>query len=161
MTEKHTILIRETDSNDDSLIARHFYQLWRDTGVAEDRICDDWQTVVMNFLHQARQELSYKAFLAEVDGVVVGSSSCQLFAGLYPLVLTDRQRKYGYIWGVYVEATYRGRGIAKQLTQAAIAHLKTLGCTDAILHASPMGQPVYDRLGFVSSNEMRLDLSSF
>jgi GNAT superfamily N-acetyltransferase len=57
-----------------------------------------------------------------------------------------------------VEPPYRGKGIAKNLTLVAIAHLKSLGCTRAILHASPLGKPVYDSLGFSASNEMRLDL---
>jgi len=55
------------------------------------------------------------AFLAEINGTVVGSASCQLFAGIYPHVLADAHRKYGYIWGVYVELSHRGQGIAKQL----------------------------------------------
>jgi hypothetical protein len=43
----------------------------------------------------------------------------------------------------------------------AIAYLNALGCTKAILHASPSGKPVYSNLGFVSSNEMQLDLTKF
>lgn len=40
----------------------------------------------------------------------------------------------------------------------AIAYLKSLGCSKAILHASPQGQPLYSHLGFDKSNEMRLNL---
>ena len=51
---------------------------------------------------------------------------------------------------------------ALKLTNIALAHLKVkaLGCTQAILHASPSGQPVYSRLGFAGSHEMQLDLSN-
>jgi ribosomal protein S18 acetylase RimI-like enzyme len=132
--------------------------LWRDNDVPTYSIQSDWLDITLQFIERARRELSYKAFVAEVDGRVVGSASCQLFAGLYPHVLAEQYRKYGYIWGVYVEPAYRGQGLAKKLTLQAIDYLKSLGCTRVILHASPLGKPVYSSLGFSQSNEMRLDL---
>ncbi len=158
MQTEPVINTREASPDEDSLIAEHFYQLWRDNDVPAHSIQSDWLEITLQFISRARQELCYKAFVAEVGEVVVGSASCQLFAGLYPHVLEEHYRKYGYIWGVYVEPPYRGKGIAKNLTLVAIAHLKSLGCTRAILHASPLGKPVYDSLGFSASNEMRLDL---
>lgn len=152
------IEIREASIEEDAQIARHFYQLWRDNDVPAASIKSDWQETILQFINRARQDLFYKAFVAEINSTVVGSVGCQLFAGLYPLALTQDYRKYGYIWGVYVEPPYRKRGIAKQLTSQAIAHLKSLNCTRVILHASPFGQPVYSSLGFSESNEMQLDL---
>ncbi|NJM62662.1 MAG: GNAT family N-acetyltransferase [Oscillatoriales cyanobacterium RU_3_3] len=157
--DRQQISLRETYSHEDTLIAEHFYHLWRDNDVPDSSIEPNWSDIIIKFIDRARQELSYKAFAIEVDGVVVGSTSCQLFAGLYPQALAVEYRKYGYIWGVYVEPAYRGRGLGKQLTKMAIDYLKSLGCTRAILHASPSGKPVYTSLGFVASNEMRLDLN--
>ena len=155
---KLNINLREASQEEDLLIARHFYQLWRDNDVPADCIKSDWQETILQFINHARQDLCYKAFVAEVDGKVVGSAGCQLFAGLYPLALVENYRKYGYIWGVYVESPYRKQGIAKTLTSMALDHLKALGCTRVVLHASPSGKPVYSSLGFSDSNEMRLDL---
>jgi ribosomal protein S18 acetylase RimI-like enzyme len=154
------IRFREANIDDDATIARHFFQLWRDNGVSEASIQADWLETILQFIAHARQTLAYKAFVAEINGEIVASVGCQLFAGLYPHVLTQQQRKYGYIWGVYVEPEYRQQGIAKYLTKMAIAHLQSLNCTNAILHASPAGQPVYSSLGFKASNEMRLDIVS-
>ncbi|MDX2214780.1 MAG: GNAT family N-acetyltransferase [Oculatellaceae cyanobacterium bins.114] len=153
-----TLIIREASSGDDALIATHFYRMWQDNDIPSEHICPNWLEISLEFIDRARREQHHKAFVAEVNDQIVGSTSCQLFAGLYPQILTAQSRQYGYIWGVYVEPSHRRQGIAKRLTQAAIAHLKTLGCTRAILHASPLGKPVYDSLGFSSSNEMRLDL---
>jgi ribosomal protein S18 acetylase RimI-like enzyme len=152
------INLRETYPHEDTLIAEHFYHLWLDNDVPDSSIEPNWSDIIIKFIDRARQELSYKAFAIEVDGIVVGSTSCQLFAGLYPQILVEEYRKYGYIWGVYVEPAFRGRGFGKQLTKMAIDYLKSLGCTRAILHASPSGKPVYTSLGFFASNEMRLDL---
>ena len=150
---------REIYPHEDALIAEHFYRLWRDNDVPDCLIKPNWSDITIEFIDRARQELSYKAFAIEFDGIAIGSIGCQLFAGLYPNGLAEEYRKYGYIWGVYVEAPYRGRGFGKQLTKMAIDYLKSLGCTRVILHASPSGQPIYTSLGFVTSNEMRLDLT--
>ena len=158
-TEKQ-IAIREATLQEDSLIAKHFYQLWLDVGVPEDLIHSDWENVTLGFIEQARQNLFYQGFVALVDGVVVGSASCQLFAGLYPHALKEKYRKYGYIWGVYVEKPYRRQGIAKKLTRTTIEYLQAIGCTRAVLNASPEGKPVYENLGFISSNAMHLDLAN-
>ena len=157
LTQEH-ITIREAALQEDSLIAKHYYQMWRDNGVPDDAIESDWLDITLKFIEQARQDLFYKAFVAEVDSAVFGSASCQLFAGLYPNVLKTEYRKFGYIWGVYVEPSHRRQGIAKQLTSIAIAYLQAIGCTRVILNASPSGKPVYDSLGFSNSNAMHLDL---
>lgn len=159
MLTERNINLREASPEEDSLIAKHFYQLWRDNDVPEHSIQSDWLDITLQFIERARRELCYKAFVAEVDGTVVGSTSCQLFTGLYPHVLAEQYRKYGYIWGVYVKLPYRGQGLAKKLTLQALDYLKSLGCTRVVLHASPLGFPVYSSLGFSQSNEMRLDLT--
>ena len=152
------IKIRESLPEEDSLLAEHFYQMWLDNNMTADKICSEWLEITIQFIDTARQDLCYRAFVAEVEGKVVGSAGCQLFAGLYPDILVEDCRRLGYIWGVYVEPDYRRRGIAKQLMLEAIAYLKSIRCTRATLHASLFGKPVYDRLGFTDSNEMRLDL---
>ncbi|MGB3512591.1 MAG: GNAT family N-acetyltransferase [Microcoleaceae cyanobacterium] len=152
------INIRPATSQEDAIIAEHFYQLWQDIGVPADSIESNWLEISIDFIKNARSNLYYQAFFAEIDNTIIGSVSCQLFAGLYPHILKPEYRKYGYIWGVYVESNYRRQGIAKKLMGEATAHLKSIGCTRAILHASSLGKFLYSRLGFDENNEMRLDL---
>ncbi|MCF2969619.1 GNAT family N-acetyltransferase [Synechococcus sp. Nb3U1] len=155
-------LYRQATPQEDLLLGNHFLQLWRDNGFSPDQIRADGLERILSFIEQfieqARQTLQFQAFVAQLEGQVVGSVGCQLFTGLYPLVLREDCRKYGYIWGVYVEPDFRRRGIARQLTQLVLEYLHSIGCTRAILHASPSGRPVYEKLGFVTSSEMRLDL---
>ncbi len=151
--------VRESRPEDDGLLAGHFHSMWRDNGVATERIRADWESRALAFIRDARRELKFRAFVAESDGgEVIGSASCQLFAGLYPDILDSAERRYGYIWGVYVERDQRRQGVARGLTEAATAYLKSIGCTHALLHASPSGRPVYAGLGFEPTNEMRLSL---
>lgn len=158
MLTQQLVQIRAATPEEDSLIAHHFYQMWLDNQIAESAIAPDWLEVTLQFIQEARQTLRYQAFVAEVEGQVVGSAGCQRFAGLYPNVMKATERCDGYIWGVYVELEYRGRGIATQLTEETINYLKAIGCTHAVLNASPSGKPIYSRLGFVESNLMRLNL---
>ncbi len=150
--------VRAVTPAEDTVIAHHFYQMWLDNQISADAIVPDWLEITLEFINQARQTLSYQAFVAEVEGQVVGSASCQRRAGLYPNVMKAAERCDGYIWGVYVEPAYRHQGIATQLTQQAIVHLRAIGCTHAVLNASPSGKSVYSHLGFVDGNLMRLDL---
>ncbi len=150
--------VRAATPTEDEIIAHHFYQMWLDNQIAASAIAPDWLEITLQFIDQARQNLGYQAFVAEVEGKVVGSAGCQRFAGPYPNIMKTTERCDGYIWGVYVEPTYRGQGIAAQLTQQTISHLQAIGCTHAVLNASPSGRSVYSRLGFVDSNLMRLAL---
>ena len=158
MFKQTKIDIRKASSTETPLIAEHFYKMWRDLGVPAESIQSDWFDVTVQFIDSARQQLSYQAFVAVADGKIVGSASCQLFAGPYPNILAAEYRRYGYIWGVYVEASYRHRGIGSQLVGEAIAYLKSIGCTRAVLNAAPRAQPFYANLGFTEGNEMHLDL---
>jgi ribosomal protein S18 acetylase RimI-like enzyme len=153
--------VRESHPAEDTLLARHFYQMWLDNGIAADRIKPDWEERVLAFVRIARRDLQHRAFVAELhNGNVVGSGCCQIFAGLYPDILESSARRYGYISGVYVERAYRRRGVARRLTLAATTYLASIGCTHALLHASPPGQPLYASLGFQPTNEMRLPLTA-
>ena len=61
--------------------------------------------------------------------------------------------------GIYVVATqesYRRRGIGAALTAAAIAEGRRRGLAVTSLQASPMGKPVYERLGLRTVAEYRL-----
>lgn len=153
------IKINPATSAMDKIIAEHFYQLWLDNGVTPDLMRDDWLDVTLKFIYKARQELKFQTFIAKVEDQIIGSVSCQLFAGLYPSPFNPGYRQYGYIWNVYVEYDYRRQRIGSKLTQAAINYLRDLNCTKVVLHASPYGKPVYEQLGFIAGNEMVLNVN--
>ncbi|MEO1592387.1 MAG: GNAT family N-acetyltransferase [Cyanobacteria bacterium J06632_22] len=151
---------RPARPKEDPIIAKHFCQMWQDIGIPADQIKPDWQSLTVDFITTARAHLDFQAFVAEApEGRLIGSVSCQQFAGLYPRILKRSQKLRGYIWGVYVETGYRRQGLGRQLTAMAIEHLKQIGCTHAILNAAPMGQSVYKQLGFEPANQMTLDLT--
>jgi GNAT superfamily N-acetyltransferase len=159
MLTHSTMQIRAAQPAEDGILAHHFYQMWLDNQVTPDVIVANWYDTVLQFIEQARQTLNYQAFVAVSDQAIIGSAGGQKFAGPYPNLFQPTYRCDGYIWGVYVEPAYRHQGIGKQLTRRSLQHLKSIGCTHAVLNASPFGKSLYEQLGFMDSNLMRLTLS--
>ena len=54
---------------------------------------------------------------------------------------------------MYTAPDYRGRGIATTLLNKLLDVAKQRGVHQIWLHASHLGKPVYERVGFVEANE--------
>jgi ribosomal protein S18 acetylase RimI-like enzyme len=98
-------------------------------------------------------EDKYAGWITSDGDRAVGSAGL-LILDWAPHFLDPKCDQRGYILNVFVEAEYRGRGIAKGLTLECMAEAKRRGIGVVALHASKKGQPVYERLGFKTSNEM-------
>lgn len=148
-------MIRPGTQADLPYVAAAFRRMWHDIGIADADIVDDAEARVSDFVAAARD---FRSFVAEIDGGPAGVACGQRFAGLYPAIIREHVRDYGYVWGVYVEPHARRRGLGEALTRATVDALRDLGCSDVILHAAPQGRGIYERLGFVPTAEMKLPL---
>lgn len=153
-----TATIRTATPADDDLLVRHYLAICSSYGGAWALPVPNAADVVRAFLETARAERDGSAVLAEVGGRVLGSAACARHLAPYPMVTEAPALSYGYIWSVWVEPDARGQGLATRLVEACLDHLRSLGCTTAILHASAAGAPVYARLGFQPATEMRRTL---
>lgn len=75
-------------------------------------------------------------FVAELDGRAAGAVATCLFGMV------------AWISAVLVESSQRGRGIGTALTERALTFLAERGAQTVRLDATPMGQPIYEKLGF-------------
>jgi len=66
------------------------------------------------------------------------------------------ESRQGTIINVFTEPQWRRQGIAGLLIKEIVAWSKSERVDRLILHASDQGRPIYERLGFIASNEMRL-----
>jgi GNAT superfamily N-acetyltransferase len=64
----------------------------------------------------------------------------------------------GYVLNVYVAPEGRGLGLAKRLMEIVENEAGKMGIEYAVLHASPMGMPVYEGIGWKGTNEMAKSL---
>jgi GNAT superfamily N-acetyltransferase len=77
-------------------------------------------------------------FVAELDGAVVGTTVACVFDSVAWLAM------------VLVEATVRGRGIGSALVEHALAYADGRSVKTVRLDATPLGQPLYEKQGFVA-----------
>lgn len=113
----------------------------------------DWRSRFESYFRR-RMDAHHAAFFVATDGPAIVGTCGALVRDGYPVDITGLS--HGYIFGVRVEPAYRRRGIAERLTREAIAYLERSSCRTIRLHASRFGRSVYERIGFVASNEMEL-----
>lgn len=141
---------------DDPVLIDHYLAIWDSYGTPQEHYVEEPVKPVASFIEESRGSGGHGGFLAVIDGEIVGSAMCCLLRSPYPEVIKREHRLRGYIWSVYVTPTWRGQGLGKLLTERAMAHLKAIGCTYIVLHASDAGAPLYEKIGFERAGEMRL-----
>jgi GNAT superfamily N-acetyltransferase len=83
------------------------------------------------------QHAACHPLVAELDGTIVGTA------------VATRSGRVGWLGLVFVAPALRGRGLGATLTHRSLALPERLDCRSVLLAASELGQPIYDRLGFV------------
>ena len=77
------------------------------------------------------------SFAARLDGRLVGTTTTLGFG-----------HDLAWIGMVLVHPDFRGRGLGRQLMEAALEHLQRQGVATVKLDATPAGKPLYEKLGF-------------
>jgi GNAT superfamily N-acetyltransferase len=95
----------------------------------------DWQL----FLKQSPDG----CFVAEVDGKVIGTAATIPY-----------ENRFAWIGMVLVDPEFRKAGIGTQLLHKTIEHLDQAGISSMKLDATPLGKPLYEKLGFVMEYEI-------
>ncbi|HJW08995.1 MAG TPA: GNAT family N-acetyltransferase, partial [Holophagaceae bacterium] len=87
-----------------------------------------------------------RGWIAEDAGAVVGGALLQLKEALPSPLSVQRVR--GYLYNVYIVPGARGQGLARRLTEAALAHAREIGLEMVELHASKDAEVLYRHMGF-------------
>ena len=99
----------------------------------------------------------FTAILALVADEVIASSG--LVVHEHPPGIMIPNGREAYIMNMYTKPAWRGRGIATNIFRKLLEVAKQKDCSRVMLHALPLGRPIYEREGFVAGDkEMRLDL---
>jgi GNAT superfamily N-acetyltransferase len=98
---------------------------------------------------------SFHGWLAVTStGTAVGSGGVVI--DQHPPGPSNLSGQVGYIMNVVTVPRCRRRGIARRVMKAMVNWLAGQGIHCMALHATEVGRPLYEELGFVASNEMRL-----
>ncbi len=110
------------------------------------------------YVRRALAEDLYLGWLAcTSDGRVVAGGG--LIVHEWPAGPGNLNTRRAYILNVYTEPEYRQRGLARRIVTSILDWCRAEGFQTVSLHASQAGHPLYEDLGFVPTNEMRLKLT--
>jgi len=151
------ISLRQATLEDARTIAKHRRLMFRDMGYADEAALDAMMAKFLPWLEKKIASRDYLAWLAVTsDDLVVAGAGLWLMD--WPPHMIGSSSRRGNILNVYTDPQFRRRGLAKRLMQTALDWCKTNQIDFVILHASKEGRRLYESLGFLDSNEMRLKL---
>jgi GNAT superfamily N-acetyltransferase len=149
------ITIREAAPSESAIILHHRRSMFRDMGEGTVEELDRMVEVASPWLARALADGSYRHWLAlDSSRRVAGGGGVLLCR--WPANPKDLCTERAVILNVYTEPEFRKLGIARQIMLTILAWVKEQGLRSVNLHASDEGRPLYEKLGFEATNEMRL-----
>jgi GNAT superfamily N-acetyltransferase len=150
--------LREATVADVAVLAHHRAAMFREMESLDDGSTARVRDATEAWLRVAMPRGEYRAWVAEAEGAVVAG------VGLHVRPILPRldargallPEVYGHVVNVYTEPAWRRRGIAERLMRRLLADTQPLHGRGITLHASDDGRPLYEKLGFLATNEMRL-----
>jgi GNAT superfamily N-acetyltransferase len=151
------ITIRPATRADCAVILHHRRSMFRDMGNGTVEQLDRMVEATRPWLQHALTDGSYRGWLAQnpAGHVVAGGG---VLISSWPARPEDCMTRRALILNVYTEPEARRQGLARRLMLLMIQWLKEQGFGSVVLHASDDGRPLYEKLGFLPTNEMRLRL---
>jgi GNAT superfamily N-acetyltransferase len=151
------ILIRKAGVDDLKDILHHRRAMFEEMGFQDIATLDRVDDVSREYFTEALRIGTYKGWLAEEPNrrIVAGGG---IAIANWPGFPGENLAKRAWILNMYTEPEARRCGVAKRLLQAMLDWCRTTGFRTVSLHASPAGRPLYEAVGFQSTNEMKLTL---
>jgi GNAT superfamily N-acetyltransferase len=150
------LTVRPVAPSDLTLICRHREEMFREAGRTEA----DLAAMAPPFRRWLEERLAdgrYFGFISmDRDRPVGGVGLMVIDWPPHPSHPLDDRR--GYVLNLFVEPTYRGRGVARGLMEEAERVFAQRGLRYVILHATEMGQPLYEQSGWLRTSEMAKSL---
>ncbi len=151
------ILIRDAGIEDVPHILHHRRSMFWDMGNHDEDAHRRMLVAAEAFLRDAIPRGGYRGWMAETaDGHVVAGAGITIMD--WPASPDDPTPRRGWIQNVYTEPEFRRQGLARRLMDTAVEWCRAQGFVTISLHASVFGRPLYEDMGFVQTNEMRLRL---
>jgi GNAT superfamily N-acetyltransferase len=160
---RHPFSVRIATVADAAVIARHRAEMFRDMGQLPVALYEDLVERTIVYLRDALARGEYVGWLASPDGQpesIVGGAGMQRRRILpRPLAHAGESRiVHGneiLVLNVFTEKPWRRRGVAELLMRRVLEWACTEEIDTVVLHPSDEGRALYERLGFVQTNEMR------
>ena len=139
-----TVRIRHATLSDLPLLLRYRRAMAEEMDGTDEAAVHRMIAALEPYLRSAIPEGRWHSWIAEPGGCASGRQ--------------DPTPRRAWIHSLYVEPSFRRRGIGRQLTSTITAWCREQGFEWVYLHSSEQGRPLYESLGFLPSSEMRLKL---
>lgn len=153
--------VRHATADDASILARHRAEMFREMGILPPTLYHTLVEASRTFFERAIPAGRYLGWVCECGqppGTIVGGAGVQL-RELAPRPDSRGQRLASgpecYVLNVFTELQWRRRGVAGRLMRELMKWAEMQGIERLTLHASSEGRALYEKLGFVATNEMR------
>ncbi len=159
-----TFRIRLADPADADTIAWHRARMFQDMGDVPPALFDSFRAKSREAMNELFAQGEYIGWLAspedQPDRIVAGAGIQLRRALPHPLSLSKGETivaagRHASILNVFTEPEWRRRGLAALLLGEIIQWAKNERLDRLVLHASPGGRALYERLGFIETSEMR------
>jgi GNAT superfamily N-acetyltransferase len=150
--------LRRACPEEAAIVVRHRRGMFRDMGQADQSALDAMEASSLPFFVAAMGDGSYVGWFVEnaVGEVVAGGG---VLITPWPSNPREFHLRRATILNVYTEPPYRRQGLARRLMEVILDWCRQEAFASVNLHASEFGRPLYEGLGFVATNEMRLTFS--
>jgi ribosomal protein S18 acetylase RimI-like enzyme len=149
------VTTRPASLSDLDLICRHREEMFRASN-APGRSDESLRAMTASFrvwIELRLRDGSYFGYIAEENGAAVAGIGLMII-DWPPHPLHPNEDKRGYVLNLFVEPSHRKRGLAKMLMDLGEAEIARRGVSFAILHATRMGRPLYEKTGWTQTAEM-------
>jgi GNAT superfamily N-acetyltransferase len=141
--------------DDVDLLVEHRLNMWRDIHPEFGSKVDASEGLTKKWIKQKLAQGKLVGFIARTPGGKVAGSGCIWLRDEQPRPTNPRQ-EVPYLMSMYTEPEYRRKGVARMIVKKALKWSKDHKYERVNLHASTLGKPLYESLGFESTTEMRL-----
>ena len=148
--------IRAATLKDAKIIAHHRAAMFCDMGELEGEDIAALEAETLDYLSELIPANKYFGWVVESFGQVVAGGGL-IVRRMLPRPESPQGGAEAYILNVYTDPAHRRQGLARELMKVMLEWCRDNNVARVTLHASDEGRLLYETLGFVSSNEMRLE----
>ena len=148
--------VRQATLEDLDLLVRHRRSMWNAIAEIPKADLDSADRIYRRWARTQMKSNRFAGFIVDVGGEPV-ASGCLWLMHVQPRP-NWKGTTAAYLLSMFTEPAHRGRGHGARIVREAIRFAKARGIPVMLLHASAFGEPIYTRLGFERTTEMRLFL---
>ena len=147
------LVTRTATVADAGIISSHRRAMFAAMGGTQDSILDAMERNCEPWLERMIPAGKYLGWITCDDALPVASAGL-LVLDWPPHPFDPAGELRGYLLNVFVEPEFRRRKLAHALVELCMAEARRRGIRVVTLHASEAGRPLYQHLGFHTTNEM-------